>query len=125
MAGESSLPVVCRGCNRTVRMEQVKFDETRKAYVCGACYASSHPSSVKTPQRPNMANSSSQAQEEKNIKALKDSLVKYNCQKCKYHFTRAKEKGVSSCPYCGSNKIEIASGHTADKIIADSDRYNF
>lgn len=116
---EADLPVKCRACGKEVKMNQVKFDEKRKAYVCNTCYLSSNPGrpSPKAELRPIKS-------EEQNLKELKEGMIKYACGKCKYHFSRKKDKPEKKCPYCGSERIEILSNHAA-KIIEDSDRYNF
>ena len=109
----SDLSVVCRACSRKVKMEQVKFDDIRKAYVCEACFDSSHKSSVSS-KNPFVVEA------ERGIDSLKSSMVKYSCRKCKYHFAREAGKNISVCPYCGSNNLDVLTGG-ANKIISDSD----
>ena len=120
--GADNVPVVCRGCQRTVRMDQVKFDDSRKAYVCSACYAASHS----TPGMVRKKSSADVEEEEAMIGRKKDDSgkIKYNCPKCKYNFTRMKDKVVGSCPYCGYSRVEVAS-KGASKIITESETYDF
>lgn len=110
------LVVVCRACERKVKMEQVKFDDVRKAYVCEVCFNATH-GGVKDvrPVRADIDDA------QRKVNSLKANLVKYTCQKCKYHFARQKNKEISVCPYCGSNKLEVLS-KDANKIISDSDK---
>ena len=110
---DSGLSVVCRACDRKVKMEQVRFDETRKAFVCDSCFASSHRISDRNPLV---------SAAEKSVNSLKNSLVKYLCKKCNYHFVRQKDKPVNNCPYCGSDKLEILDT-TASKIVEESDKF--
>ncbi len=117
---DNNLPVVCRACNRKVKMDQVKFDEKRRAYVCMTCFNSTH----KTMPEIRKTNPTTLKTEAENLKAVKESMVKYMCSSCKYHFSRKKDKPVTSCPYCGGNKIQIL-GDTATKILEDADRYDF
>jgi len=117
---DNNLPVVCRACNRTVKMDQVKFDETRRSYVCITCFNSTH----KTMPEIRRTNPSSLKTEAENLKSVKDSMVKYSCLGCKYHFSRKKDKQVASCPYCGSKKLQTL-GDTANQILEDADRYDF
>ena len=99
---DNSLPVTCRACQRRVRLDQVKFDEIRKAYVCVSCYNATHP--VK---QSGLVRNHKTESEVKNVDTFKASLVKYSCNKCKFHFSRARDKSVKSCPYCGSNDLDI------------------
>lgn len=117
---DNSLPVICRACNRKVRMDQVKFDDKRKAYVCLTCFSTNHP----TMPELRKTNPTSLKTESENLKDIKASMVKYTCTSCKYHFSRKKDKPITSCPYCGSNKIQQV-GDTANKILEDADNYNF
>jgi protein-arginine kinase activator protein McsA len=109
---DSGLSVVCRTCGRKVKMEQVKFDDVRKAYVCENCFVVTH--TVKKHANSFVDDT------ERSINSLKNKLVKITCTACNYHFTRQKDKEIRSCPYCGSNKIEVLRTG-ADKIISESD----
>jgi Zn finger protein HypA/HybF involved in hydrogenase expression len=109
----SDLSVVCRVCSRKVKMDQVKFDDIRKAYVCEACFASSHKSSTSS-KNPFVVEA------ERGIDSLKKGLIKYSCRKCRYHFVREAGKSISVCPYCGSHDLDVLTGG-ASKIISDSD----
>ena len=113
--GDSGLGVVCRVCQRKVSMDRVRFDDVRKLYVCDNCFNSSH----KFDER-----SSFVGEAERSVNSLKNSLVKYTCSKCKYHFARQKGKEISACPYCGSQKLDVLV-KDANKIIKDSDKFNF
>ena len=109
----SDLSVVCRSCSRRVKMEDVVFDDVRSAYVCEACFASTH-------KKPKSFSRSPLVDEAiKSVSDLKNSLVKYTCSNCKYHFARQKDKTISVCPYCGSNKLEILNS-SASSIISES-----
>ena len=112
----SDLSVVCRGCQRKVKMDQVKFDDVRKAYVCESCFAMTHKS-LKTSSRSPLVDEAV-----KSVDSLKNSLIKYTCGKCNYHFTRQKGKEISVCPYCGSQKLDVLV-KDANKIISDSDKF--
>lgn len=109
----SDLTVVCRSCGRKVKMDQIKFDDVRTAYVCEACFASSHKSDTEN-ENPLISDAI------RSVDSLKNGLVKYTCRKCRYHFARQKDKEISVCPYCGSNNLEVLS-KDANKIIFDSD----
>ncbi|MGV8162210.1 MAG: hypothetical protein ACP5N2_02635 [Candidatus Nanoarchaeia archaeon] len=116
-----TLTVVCRACNRPVNMNQVTFDSVKKAYVCNSCHSKMHPSMAPVKkikpaeEKPSIFGGKSTA---------KPAVVKYACAKCKYRFSRAKEKPVATCPYCGGKKIEEVT-NDASRILADSDNFNF
>ncbi|MCC7574683.1 hypothetical protein KO361_03775 [Candidatus Woesearchaeota archaeon] len=111
--GDSELSVICRVCQRKVSMDRVRFDEVRKLYVCDNCFNSNHGFDERN---------SFVGEAERSVKSLKDSLVKYTCVKCRYHFVRQKNKEISSCPYCGSDKLEILDTG-ASKIIEESHKF--
>lgn len=114
--GNSDLSVVCRSCGRKVKMEQVKFDDVRSAFVCESCFDSTH--------RVEKTSSRSAVVDEaiKSVDSLKDSLVKYTCKKCKYHFARRKDKEIGVCPYCGSDDLGVLS-RDASTIVSDSSNF--
>jgi DNA-directed RNA polymerase subunit RPC12/RpoP len=112
-------PVKCRACDRTVRFDQVKYDDARKAYVCQNCFKDSHKVSMKQVlQKPGAK------KEEPKASTSKNDKVKYICVKCKYSFERAKDKSASSCPYCGASDIQLVSNQ-AHKLIEDSNGFDY
>ncbi len=114
---DQTTPVVCRACERKVTMGQIKFDETRKQFVCQNCYNATHPAK-KTDEKPSF-----EARNQENRKTVEETMEKYNCTKCKYYFSRKKGKEVSACPYCGSSDITRTTGTEASKILDESERY--
>lgn len=108
-------PVQCRACKRTTRMDQVRYDDTRKAYVCPSCYLETHKTGSKptTQQAPPTKTASSTGPK-----------IKYACPKCKYKWEKSADKTVGKCPYCGNSNVEKVSNE-ASKIIDDADRYDF
>lgn len=98
VSSDGNLPVVCRSCNRTISLNQVKFDSQRLAYVCHSCFASTRPMNKKFVS--NVDVSSSQTS-----KIAKD-FVRYSCLKCNYHFQRKKGSVVGECPYCGFEELD-------------------
>ena len=114
--GNSDLSVVCRSCSRKVGMEQVKFDDVRNAFVCESCFDATH--------RVSKPDSRSAVVDEavKSVDSLKDSMVKYTCKKCNYHFARRKDKEVGVCPYCGSSELGVLS-KDASSLVSDSDKF--
>lgn len=107
----SDISVVCRACERKVKMEQIKYDDVRNAYVCDICFNATHKEKpiIKDP----FVNETV-----KSISSLKEGLIKYNCTKCNYHFARQKGKTISKCPYCGSNNLETLST-SANSLLSD------
>ncbi len=108
----SDINVVCRGCDRCVRMDSVVFDDVRNAFVCEACFSATH-SAPKSSSRSPVVDEAV-----KSVDSLKDSLVKYTCVKCRYHFARRRDKSVGVCPYCGFEKLEVLDS-SASKILSD------
>jgi DNA-directed RNA polymerase subunit RPC12/RpoP len=109
-------------------MEQLQFDSKTKTYVCSACHAKNNPSlaPINRAAKPAVGAASTTGTAKPTIfaKSAKDGLVKYACPNCKFRFSRKREKEVSSCPYCGGNKVEEVTNDAA-KILKDSDNYNF
>jgi DNA-directed RNA polymerase subunit RPC12/RpoP len=120
--------ILCRTCNRQVRMEQMTFDKVKNVYICNACYARVNPSQMTTSKsRPSQASKSETSKPSifgGKKPAEKDVIVKYACLHCKYKWTKKKDKPATKCPYCGGSKIEEVSNEAA-KILADSDNFNF
>jgi DNA-directed RNA polymerase subunit RPC12/RpoP len=114
-----NVPVICRACSKQVLMNQIKFDDARKAYVCQSCYNATHPATLKV-QKKEFDTSKQESR-----KSVEGGMDKYNCPDCKYYFSRLKDKPVTSCPYCGSKKIIKASGKTADSVIEESRYFDF
>ena len=108
----ADVTVVCRACERKVKMDQIKFDDVRTAYVCESCFASTHKVSNET-KNPLVDDAL------RSVDSLKRDLIKYTCRRCKYHFARQKGKEISVCPYCGSNNLDLLS-KDASKLISDS-----
>jgi DNA-directed RNA polymerase subunit RPC12/RpoP len=112
--------ILCRVCNREVRMEQMTFDRVKNQYICNTCYSRANslkPMARKTeePSKPSIFGTK---------KSPKEEIVKYACHNCKYKFERKRDKAVTKCPYCGGSKLEEVSNEAA-KILADSDNFNF
>ena len=95
-------------------MDQVRFDEERKLYVCENCFDLTHK--PKDNRNPLVSDA------ERSVDSLKNSLIKYTCTKCRYHFVRQKDKPVRDCPYCGSSKLEVLDT-TASKIVENSNKF--
>ena len=112
----SDLGVVCRSCERKVKLEEIKFDDINKAYVCESCFDASHRVSKPSSRSPVVDEAL------KGVDSLKDSLIKYTCKKCNYHFARRKDKEVGVCPYCGSDKLEILS-KDASSIVSNPNSF--
>ncbi len=115
--------ILCRSCNRQVRMEQMTFDKVKSAYICNACYSRANPSKMAL-GRSRPAETASKPSIFGGKKDKKDEIVKYACPKCKYRFERKRDKPATKCPYCGGTKLEEVSNEAA-KILADSDNFNF
>jgi DNA-directed RNA polymerase subunit RPC12/RpoP len=113
--------VICRGCGRKVKVEDVKYDSLKKAYVCGSCQLKEHPSPM---GKPKPAESTKPGIFKDSKASDKEIIVKYTCPDCKYKFSRKKGKEATACPYCGGKKIEEVT-NDASKILADSDKYAF
>lgn len=115
--------VLCRTCNRQVKISQVSLDPVKKVYVCNSCYSRGHPSmppiskSKPVETKPGIFGGTKLAAE-------KEQIVKYACLHCKYKWSKKKGKEVTKCPYCGGSKIEEVSNE-ASKILAESDTLNF
>ena len=112
----SGLDVVCRSCSRKVKMEQVKFDDVRKAYVCEGCFALSHRVEKSFSRDPLVDDAV------RSVASLKSNMIKYTCRKCKYHFARSVGKEISVCPYCGSSSLDVLN-NSANKIISESSNF--
>ncbi|MCF7865925.1 hydrogenase maturation nickel metallochaperone HypA [Candidatus Woesearchaeota archaeon] len=109
---DSNLPVVCRGCGRTVTMSQINFDDDSKQYVCNACY-----------NAKKKINSKPQGTEEtKTNNALIKPKINYQCPDCKYKFSKPKDKPPKDCPYCGNKKVEIIDD-SASRLLDESDEW--
>jgi protein-arginine kinase activator protein McsA len=119
---------VCRACGRKVKIDQLQFDSKTKTYVCSSCHAKNNPSlapiSKTVKPTASVTNTAGAAKPTIFGKPAKEVLVKYACPNCKFRFSRKREKEVSSCPYCGGNKVEEVT-NDAQKILKDSDNYNF
>ncbi|MCF7871927.1 hypothetical protein K9L97_02730 [Candidatus Woesearchaeota archaeon] len=109
---DSNLPVVCRSCLRTVTMSQIKFDEVTKQYVCTSCYNATKN------KKQHLTNTKND--ETHTISASKK--INYQCPKCKYKFSRPKEKPAKECPYCG-NKILETRNNTASRLIDEAEEW--
>jgi len=113
---DPNLPVICRSCGRTVRAETVKFDDVNKVYVCTNCYNASHSSSG---AKPVLRKAEPTATSPKQYGKLSTDKVNYQCVKCGYAFSRAKDKQPSGCPYCGNKVLEIRDT-AASRLIDES-----
>lgn len=108
---DPKVPVVCRSCGNKVTLDQVKFDDIRKAYVCTPCFKASHNSSSDKPEvSPIVASMPS------------NDRVNYICASCKYKFSAKKNKPPKRCPYCGYEELEVRD-ESAKKIIDESDEF--
>jgi DNA-directed RNA polymerase subunit RPC12/RpoP len=116
--------ILCRTCNRQVRMEQMTFDKVKNVYICNACYARVNPAKMTTSKSRPIDAASNKPSIFGGKKSEKDVMIKYACLNCKFKFTRKKEKPATKCPYCGGSKLEEVSNEAA-KILADSDNFNF
>jgi DNA-directed RNA polymerase subunit RPC12/RpoP len=96
-------------------MKDIKFDEANKQYICRNCYDAKRPKGSVAPRKSNVDPDKNGAE-----KLLK-SMIRYNCPKCKYHFSRAPGAEVKDCPYCGFKGVEQANKDPADKILKDVD----
>jgi DNA-directed RNA polymerase subunit RPC12/RpoP len=114
--------VVCRACGKTVRIDQVSYDNARKAYTCNVCQGKGSSVSPKVGKKTMAAESKPSIFRGKS--EPKEIMIKYSCPKCKYRFSKAKSKGATHCPYCGNKNIEEVTNDAA-KIIQDSDNFNF
>ena len=113
-----NLPVVCRACGRTVRMDSIKYDENHKAYVCSNCYSGSRMAGTK-PQQRSAPSVASPRQPGK----LSIDKVNYQCVKCGYAFSKAKGKAPSGCPYCG-NKVLQEKDTAAEKLLKEAEGWD-
>jgi DNA-directed RNA polymerase subunit RPC12/RpoP len=113
--------VLCRACNRQVKINQVILDPIKKVYVCNACYTRAHPSMAPVSRQKPVETKPSIFGGKKEAKEV---ILKYACLHCKYKFERKKGKEVTKCPYCGGTKIQEVSNEAA-KILQDSDNFGF
>ena len=113
---DPNLPVICRSCGRTVRAETVKFDDVNNVYVCTNCYNASHSSSD---VKPVLRKAEPTIASPKQYGKLSADKINYQCVKCGFAFSRAKDKQPSSCPYCGNKILEIRDT-AASRLIDES-----
>ena len=90
----------------------MRMDANGKNLVCRNCLDRKVSSNAKPAETIKNAESKSQKQDE--------PMKEYFCKACKYSFKRAKHLVVSTCPYCGSENINVK-GSTA-RIMADAFR---
>lgn len=110
---ESNLPVVCRSCGRTVTMSQINFDDETKQYICSACFnAKKNKSSV----------SKENIDAEKINTGKFGKKINYQCDKCKYKFSKPVDKKPRECPYCGNKNLNTVD-NTAEKLVDEADEW--
>jgi len=98
----------CKRCGKKVMVRNMVYD-TDSSLICKDCNIKSNALSRMGLRAPQKDSSSIPKAVEKE---------KYICTSCNYKFQR--EKGISFnklCPFCGKNKVEVYSKHSASSIL--------
>ena len=107
----TDVKVKCFKCGSEYAMSMMRMDQNGKNLVCRNCL-DRKVSSNTAPKE--------EAKSQKTNKQEEPAMKEYFCKACKYNFKRAKHLVVSTCPYCGSENINVK-GSTA-RIMSEAFR---
>ncbi|MEM4260241.1 MAG: hypothetical protein QXG00_03320 [Candidatus Woesearchaeota archaeon] len=109
MDENKDIPIRCKRCNKKTPIKSMRYDVDGKNLICMECYnlQNTKPaSSIKIEAKPKQSSF--------------EQKIQYQCERCKYKFTRKKDWIDKRCPYCGNLDIrEIQGAHTILKECTD------
>jgi hypothetical protein len=98
-------------CKKKTPIKNMRYDKDGKSLLCMDC-ANRFTDKTKQTTPPKSAETKKAKTE------LSELKIQYQCERCKYKFSRKKSWSENRCPYCGN--IQIRQIENATRILQSS-----
>lgn len=110
----------CRLCGKSVPVKEMRYHRSGQYLICREC-ADKQSGILKTGTTHLEKGKTliTKPEVKKERKELKE-IVNYKCSACNYRFSRKASFESISCPYCGSENVNISTGDSAQELINEA-----